>query len=260
MAACYSRNPRIEGRWSACLQFLNFENLAAPDTEILFTRISNFQTLLDYMIQLFLAWSLEEPDLRAIYQQGLDRSVDPPNDFPTDPETVFGITHPFPTTAVLQERLWDKHRIGMGTDGFLNGRLAVRSDRKDARAVCCVSLGSTGCGDLYAVQHDVRIYYGGTQVKKFSTEPVKVRGWLQSELNVPRFSQLPSFADIRTQADADMFCETLKNCVEGTWWPRVPGVDPHDVAINFGEYLAWREVERWAEAWRSDLNQFRVSW
>jgi hypothetical protein len=35
--------------------------------------------------------------------------------------------------------------------------------------------------------------------------------------------------------------------VEAMWFPELPGISPWDIAENLSEYLALRQVEKWAE-------------
>lgn len=207
-------------------------------------------TLLEYMVELFLAWEREKHELLEAYQNGLDRSTDPPNDFPPDPHTVFGISHPFPATEAVQKRLWEQYRIDRGFDYFQDGKLIVNSERNsNASFVCCVSQGSSSAGDLYEVEHNVRIYPAGRNqpVHRLTTK-FSVRGWIPLEQALPTLSELPSVMDCQTVEEVNRVGELWLKRANGMSFPRVPGVNPDAIAWNFGEYLALRQTEEWAKS------------
>ena len=203
-------------------------------------------SLLDYMLELFVAWDRESEGLKQAYLKRVrEYEGDPEDIIDPGPLTQFAWEHPFPPTELVKERLWERYRIDWDCDERIGGACFVCNvDSWNVTGEYCIDAGDI---EVDRFESKATVYPAGTDVPVFTTsERVSIASWLPLELNVPKLSELPPLTLERTLEELQKIGDAWLRRAHGIWNPNIPGVSPHDVAKHFADYLAYRAVEDWA--------------
>jgi len=217
-------------------------------------------SLLEYMLQLFIAWQREEKQIKAeieshlktLSSEEIDHLIEG-CDPSLDPTFLFDLEHPFPGIFKVTRRLFTRFRIIVlpyaRAAGF-RGEQGLQSS-------------SLVCNVMWAGMH-----YGSTgqqMVKKtgyalYRHDPAKnTHRWIHGKLEAPGL-------DILCEGVVEFGMQWILRTEEDYSWEkeapieymmrtgkiphidtRVPGIHIPNVAESFSEYLALREIEKWAE-------------
>lgn len=210
-------------------------------------------SVLDYMLMRYVAWQEEIGGIvEEIHEfaSGLPDDIDP-NDYAVDfdPTFHFDLRHPFPGTALVQERLWRNYRIapGIGGRGYESGS----RDSQPARYLCDVGTqkhsGSFRDDQFTTCALTVLVWEPTSSSQNpvmETTVEVSIRAWLPLQHVVP---EAPSLA-LSGLAGLAASSQQLIARIESMWFPSLPGISPWDIAENYAEYLGFRAIETWAKS------------
>ena len=200
-------------------------------------------TILDYMLDRYVSWPKEKDELLRLIEEYAADAPEHASPEDLDPHFYFDLQHPFPGIAKIENRLWRNHRIAS------ENRPPAR--QKEAQYLCLAHLRSKGPSehDQYTTCESVAVVWeaGRSQHDSlFSASAVaSVRAWLPTELDIPQ-PQPPDLGTLST-ASLTKLVDQLTKRVNAMWFPDLPGIEPWDIAENLSEYLALREVEKWAK-------------
>jgi hypothetical protein len=215
-------------------------------------------TLLEFMLQRFVAWQQERGKLLAqiqSYVSTLDEEefkhlteggiLDPS----TDPSFLFDLKHPFPGILKVARRL-------LARFGILTTRFPVTMAAKLKLGDKPLRCETMHAGTDYSDSHQVTQTFGYA-LYRHDPDVTHFR-WVQGKLEVPglevlcegsvKFSMrwtLPVAEDY--DSDESGFDYFVRKGEMPYVFSDLPGVHIPDIAEWFSEYLALREVEKWAE-------------
>ncbi len=222
-------------------------------------------TALDYMLDRYVAWGKEKDELLAMVEEFAENIPEnaSPEDLAVDldPHFWFDVRHPFPGIAKVGERLWRKHRVA--------SVMKSPAMYRDAQYLCYAGMRSAGQfeddefitfkagasiwqADRYDPSGPVWQTGQSKDDSLFSaTASASVRAWLPTERDIPQPTDLGTLLETAvTSSDYDrlgkQFLDQFERRVEAIWQPKLPGIEPWDIAENLSEYLALRKIEKWA--------------
>lgn len=206
-------------------------------------------TVLDYMMRRFVAWRDEIADIRLELDEqaaGLPADADP-HDYIDyfDPSIHFDVQHPFPGTAAVRDRLWQRYRIAPAVAG--RGYDVSHSTSPSVRFLCDVGSsmkqGALRRDDFTTCRMKVQVWEPWRPSEPLLDREVEasMRSWLPLKSTPPAPMSLDAFASL-----AGTNVKQLKERLDYMWFPDLPGVSPWDIAEHLAEYLGFRAVEAWA--------------
>lgn len=208
-------------------------------------------TVLDYIIDRFLAWQRESPGIMEEIRD-YAASLDPVHldqliadgDPSLDPSFEFSLRHPFPGTQKVKARLL--HRYGIAT---LDTPPRLRSK---TRLLCDVEWAAQGPGDdeqFYTASRKVivkRLDASADDVVFSAIRSASIRSWLPTDLDIPSPPDLPSLFQGHSAQEVNEIGDLWMKRINNMWFPALPGFSAWDIAENLAEYLAFMVVEDWA--------------
>lgn len=197
-------------------------------------------TLLDYMLERWLAWPKE---IQEIYDEARELTETDPEGAKWelaewDPGFEFDLKHPFPGTRKVAQRLLHNH--GIGYFGLPHKDIA---DAEYELAVYERSMGPARKTGYYKCVKEAVLQ---------RTESPEDKPVFETKVQASARVWLPTSAEASDPAspwsdDSEEFQRALK-AVRARWTPALPPISAWEIAEHFCDYLACKEVERWARA------------
>ncbi len=207
-------------------------------------------TVLDYMMGRFVAWRDEIPDIqRELQEQAAGLPADAaPNDYIDyfEPSIHFDLQHPFPATAAVRDRLWQRFRTAPAVAGR---GYEVEHSSSHVRFLCDVGSsmkqGPLRRDDFTTCRLRVRAWEPSRPAEPLLEREVEasIRSWLPLKETPPAPISLDAFLSL---AGTDF--RQLRDRSDHMRFAHLPGVSPWDIAENLAEYLGFRAVEEWARS------------
>lgn len=205
-------------------------------------------TLLEYMINRFVSWHTEIDGILAEINEYLSMISEEEFEQLTeggildpeiDPTFIFNLRHPFPASAEIAKRLYAEHRIVSsrlepkvwdramkqpralsfsycGSESDYNAHYIVKDRDYELRKIVRKAGGRTDTNVMHKVQVTFRIQWTLPLVEDYDRDETQ----LQYYLKTGRFPVV---------------------------YQDIPGISMPELAENFCEYLALRQVEEWAK-------------
>jgi len=204
-------------------------------------------TLLDYMLQLFIAWEMDQEEILEESRYDPDLS----------PQFLLSLRHPFPAIKAVEQRLLSQYRIVRGvraadTDGQIS--FGVPDHLQVGQHFLCDAeyrrSGNYENDEFHTVEMEAvvaPVNHEGNPVFN-EVRKASVRSWLPLDVDLPSADDLPSIWEAwGSVEDIERIGNEWIRRVDGMWFPDIPGISPPEIADNFVEYLSLRAVEEWAQ-------------
>jgi hypothetical protein len=212
--------------------------------------------LLSYMIDRFLSWESEYPEIMQHIER-VSQEVSPAVlehwieewDPVLDPYFHFGCAHPFPGLQKVMARLRES--------GIALSPLEVKPDTQFMASGALECANCSRNDGFWGARHRVVIRNIRAPDQEVFVDVVReaaVRSWLPVETSIS--SILPLLTEARSPKELEEINAVWERRLKGMWFPSIPGILPSDIAENFAEYLAFRAAE---EQWQTALKHRRVN-